>query len=336
VSEERAAAVCVFDVSGVFQVGILRLRHRFAFALCGFAREDTGEFTIIMIVIMMIANSNAAAGFALGSMACWGVSDFIGGYATRRANAFVLTTITHLSGTLLMLVLALASHAEFPHGVSILWALAAGASGGGALAIFYRALAQGRMGLTAPVAAVLGAAIPVAFAMTTEGLPGAITTVGFVLAVFGIWLISRTEGGAKPEGIGAAMLSGVGFAGYFLFIKQAGLAGGSPFWLAGTSRSAAFVLTAAIVALAPHFRGLTSSGVSLGVIAGFLDISGSVLFIRASQSGRLDSAVVISSLYPAITVLLARLFLHEHFSRWKVVGMAAALLAVPLIAVSSH
>lgn len=286
--------------------------------------------------MMMLSNPNLAAGFALGSMTCWGISDFIGGYATRRANAFVLATITHLSGTLLMLTMAFASHAVFPHGISIVWALAAGSSGGAALAIFYRALAQGRMGLTAPVAAVLGAAIPVAFAMTTDGWPGIPSLVGFVLAGLGIWLISRTESGAKPEGISAVILSGVGFAGYFLFIKQAGLAGGSPFWLAGISRSASFILTAVIVAFAPHFRGLTSSGIALGVVAGLLDISGSVLFIRASQSGRLDSAVVISSLYPAITVVLARVFLHEHFSRWKVVGMIAALLAVPLIAASSR
>ncbi len=70
----------------------------------------------------------------------------------------------------------------------------------------------------------------------------------------------------------------------------------------------------------------------MGIVAGILDISGSVLFIRATQTGRLDAAVVISSLYPAMTVLLARLFLKEHFTRWKLVGMFAALLAVPLIA----
>jgi drug/metabolite transporter (DMT)-like permease len=74
------------------------------------------------------------------------------------------------------------------------------------------------------------------------------------------------------------------------------------------------------------------AGIGLGILAGMLDSSGSALFAKASQTGRLDTAVVISSLYPAITVLLARLVLHEHFSRWKVVGLTAALLAVPMIA----
>jgi uncharacterized membrane protein len=70
----------------------------------------------------------------------------------------------------------------------------------------------------------------------------------------------------------------------------------------------------------------------IAVVAGILDITGSAVFIRASQIGRLDDAVVISSLYPAVTVLLARIFLHEHFSRARTIGMVAALAAVPMIA----
>ena len=77
---------------------------------------------------------------------------------------------------------------------------------------------------------------------------------------------------------------------------------------------------------------MNSAGVAWGLLTGLLDISGSAFFIRASQAGRLDTAVVISSLYPAITVLLARLVLKEHFSHWKLAGMLAALIAVPLIA----
>jgi len=81
-----------------------------------------------------------------------------------------------------------------------------------------------------------------------------------------------------------------------------------------------------------QYRPMDLKGVVWGVVTGFLDISGSAFFIRASQAGRLDTAVVISSLYPAITVLLARLVLKEHFSHWKLAGMLAALVAVPMIA----
>ncbi len=228
-----------------------------------------------------------------------------------------------------MLGVALAGNSPFPSRAGIFWALAAGLSGGAGLAIFYRALASGRMGLTAPVAAVLSAAIPTVFGLFIEGIPHVVQVVGFGLAAAGIWLISRPEDGSRPQGIGTAVFAGIAFAGFYLFIKQAG--NDSAVWLAAVSRIAAVALTGTIVVLGRH-RQITPQGFGWALVAGVLDISGSVLFIRATQTGRLDVAVVISSLYPAITVLLARLVLKEHFTRWKVVGMFAALLAVPLIA----
>jgi len=81
-----------------------------------------------------------------------------------------------------------------------------------------------------------------------------------------------------------------------------------------------------------QFRPLAKAGIGLGILAGALDSTGSAVFVRASQAGRLDAAVVISSLYPAVTVLLARFLLDEHLSRWRMVGLVAALLAVSLIA----
>lgn len=269
------------------------------------------------------------AGFSLGAVFVWGTSDFLGGYAARRSNAFVFTTIVHLSGLLFMSGIALAGHSPFPSRSGVAWALAAGLSGGAGLAIFYRALASGRMGLTAPVAAVLSAAIPTVFGLFTEGVPHAIQVGGFLLAAIGIWLISRSEDGSRPQGIGTAVFAGVAFAGFYLFMKQAG--DGSAIWLSAVSRIASFVLTGLIVLVLRDYQ-ITRQGIGMAVIAGILDISGSVMYVRATQTGRLDAAVVISSLYPAITVLLARLFLKEQFTRWRVVGMVAALLAVPLIA----
>lgn len=280
---------------------------------------------------MPAASQLAPAAFSLSATLAWGLSDFLGGYASRRANPFLLTTISHLSGTAFMLVLALMFRAPFPAKSGLGWAMAAGLLGGTALAIFYRALSGGNMGLTAPVGAVLGAAIPTIVDIFTEGLPGPVRIAGFLLAGIGIWLISRTEGPAgRPEGLGLAVLAGIGFAGYFLCIRQAGEA--SVLWLASVSRAASFLATAAIVLVTRQLKPMNAVGAAWGLLAGLLDISGSAFFIRASQGGRLDAAVVISSLYPAITVLLARFFLKERFSRWKVVGLLAALLAVPMIA----
>jgi len=280
----------------------------------------------------VIANSQfAPLMFALTATFAWGMSDFVGGYASRRANAILLTTITHLSGTALMLSLAGLLHSSFPGKSGVVWAMAAGFMGGTALALFYRALAVGNMGLIAPIGAVLGAAIPTIADAFIEGRPGPVRMAGFALAGAGIWLISRSEGPAgRPEGIGLAALAGVGFAGYFLCTRQAGY--GSPLWITGVARSVSLVTTGAIVLLTRQFRPMNATGVRWGLLAGLMDVSGSAFFVQASQRGRLDTAVMVSSLYPAITVLLARIFLKEEFTRWKLAGLLAALLAVPMIA----
>jgi drug/metabolite transporter (DMT)-like permease len=121
----------------------------------------------------------------------------------------------------------------------------------------------------------------------------------------------------------------VGFAGFYLCIHQAT---GSPVWLAAISRIGSFTTTAIAVLVLRAPLAMEGTGVGLGAIAGCFDIIASVLFISASQRGRLDEAVVITSLYPAVTVLMARLVLKEHFSRWKFIGLLAALAAVPMIA----
>jgi drug/metabolite transporter (DMT)-like permease len=376
--------------------------------------------------LMSPASQFAPAACSLAAVFIWGTSDFTGGYASRRANAFVFTAFSHLCALILMVVLALAQHAPFPSRTSILWALLAGGIGGFSLAIFYRALAEGKMGLTAPIAALLGAAIPTLADIAIEGAPHAWTFAGFALAIVAIWLITRAEPvpkeksddkpnvwhranvwgrallpacpersrrvrqaqlglvlpaapsdpatptqprrappgdpfdfaqgrlarvpgptqpydqvdddqiddeektGAVPKGVAVAALAGVGFAAFYLCIRQAGA--GSPLWIAAVSRAASFLATAvAVVATKAPLR-LDLPRAAMAAVAGSFDITGSALFIFASQHGRLDEAVVISSLYPAVTVILARLILKEHFSRWRFIGLLAALAAVPMIA----
>jgi len=279
----------------------------------------------------------APAAYSVTAVLLWGTSDFAGGYGCRRANAFVLTAFSHLCAFVWMLVIALASHAVFPDRASVLWAILAGSIGGFSLAIFYRALAEGQMGLSAPIAALLGAAIPTMVDIALQGAPSRWSLIGFALAITAIWLITRSEPQAdsgngqvgRPKGVAAAALAGVGFAGFYLCIHQAG---GSAIWDAAISRIGSFTATAIAVIATRASLKLDRPAAALGLFAGFLDVTGTAFFIFASQRGRLDEAVVITSLYPAITVLLARLVLKEHFSRWKFVGLLSALAAVPLIA----
>ena len=277
----------------------------------------------------------APAVYSVAAVFIWGASDFTGGFGTRKANAFVFTAFSHLCAFLLMLAVALVQHGAFPNRASIAWALLAGGLGGFSLAIFYGALASGQMGLTAPIAALMGAAIPTMVDIGLEGTPSRWSIAGFALAVVAIWLITRPEpqGGndeaGRPEGVTAAALAGVGFAGFYLCIHQAA---GSPSWVAAISRIGSLTATTiAVVATRARLR-LDAPRITLGMLAGCLDVTGSAFFVYANQRGRLDEAVVITSLYPAVTVLLARIVLREHFSRWKFVGLLAALASVPLIA----
>ncbi|HEX8816275.1 MAG TPA: DMT family transporter [Terriglobales bacterium] len=271
-----------------------------------------------------------STGYCLGTMLAWGVSDFLGGYFSRTINAFLLTLGVNIGGLVCMVTLAALSGAPLLPARAIAWVVAGGMMGGGSLAVFYQALALGRMGITAPVAAVLSAAIPTAFSLATEGMPAPIHLVGFVVAGIGIWLISRSEDGLQREGLGLAVVAGVGFAGFYLCLRQAGQ--GSALWIASFSRVGGLTVITMILALQRNFRGLTTAALRWGTLTGCLDSLGTVMFARAAQTGRLDAAVVLSSLYPAVTVLLARLVLHEHFSRWRTIGILAALAAVPMIA----
>jgi drug/metabolite transporter (DMT)-like permease len=280
---------------------------------------------------MAIAAQYIPAAYSLTAVGVWGTSDFLGGVGARRVNAFLFTAIVHVSGMLAVGAIALMTHAAFPGLVSLGWALLAGVLGGIALVFFYRALARGNMGLVAPVAAVLSAAIPTIVTALSEGVPGTLHLFGFILAGIGVWLISRNEAETgRPKGLGVAVLAGIGFAGFYLCAHQAGTA--SALWVATCARCGAFFITGTLVLLGRHLRPVPAPVLGIAVVAGLLDIGGSVAFIRAAQIGRLDVAVVLSSLYPAVTVLLARFFLHEHFSRARTFGMVAALAAVPMIA----
>src|SRR6202158_1751347 len=109
---------------------------------------------------MSVAAQYIPAAYSLTAVGVWGASDFLGGVGARRANAFLFTAIVHISGLALMGTLALITHAQFPGNASLVWSLIAGSVGGMALALFYRSLASGNMGLIAPVGAVVGAALP--------------------------------------------------------------------------------------------------------------------------------------------------------------------------------
>lgn len=192
------------------------------------------------------------------------------------------------------------------------------------------------MGIAAPVSAVLTATLPVLFSALTAGLPNALQVGGFLLALAAIALISRPErateqagGSASAHAIRLAVLAGCGFGCFFILISR--VTPGTTFWSLAVARFAAVVPLLVVVRLRrqPIVPGMAVA--PLVVMTGILDATGNAFFVLAAHSGRLDVAAILSSLYPAATVLLAALVLRERVTRIQSVGIALALLAIPLI-----
>jgi drug/metabolite transporter (DMT)-like permease len=268
---------------------------------------------------------------SLSAAVTWGAADFSGGIAAKTANAFNVVVVAHATGLAFMLSLALIFREPIPGWHTLLWGAVAGLIGGIGLAAFYKALAVGTMGINAPLSAVITALVPLLFSFTTEGLPHAAQIVGFALAMVSIWMIASPHGAAgKSQGLALAVVAGVGFGGFLLFIKLAGSQ--SVFWPLVSARAASTLLMLAIVLLTGSAWKWGRATLPWMLVAGILDSGANALFVAAAHRGRLDVAAVLSSLYPASTVVLARLVLKEHLSRLQFAGMLLALIAVALIA----
>ena len=250
----------------------------------------------------------------------------------------------------------------FPGAEAVLWGGAAGVSGVVGLAFFYRALSGGRMALIAPIAGVIGAAVPALVAVAGGEQLGMVRLAGLVAALVAIVLISVTAGAARSHArlsrsdFGLAFLAGLGFAAFFLCLDRASAVGGQTWWpllavrVVGLST---IVLTLAFVVARRHghaplrmrvraILGIdrlrlahSARGRSLVVpalvVAGLGDMGGNAFFVLANQVDALAVAVVLSSLYPIVTALLAAAVLGERLSRMQVAGVGLAALAAGLI-----
>lgn len=262
----------------------------------------------------------------------WGGGDFTGGLTTKRVDVFVVVTGAHFVGLVLFLVIALASGEALPSTADLLWSVVAGVSGVIGLAAFYRGLAQESMGLMAPITGVLATCIPVMFTLLTDGFPEALTLFGFLLALVSVWLVSRGEGSSviSRTGLQLALIAALGFGGFLILINQTEST--SVVWILTAARvgSTGFMLLLAQMLKRPFIP--TRHDVPAVITVGLLDLGGNAFFILAGQQGRLDVAAVLSSLYPAVTIILAHFILKERVSRLQSIGILSALAAIMLIA----
>jgi drug/metabolite transporter (DMT)-like permease len=268
----------------------------------------------------------------LVSAASWGAGDFAGGLAARRSNVYGVVVVSQATGLVLLAGLALLLAEPLPSRAGALWGAAAGLAGGLGLVALYRGLAIGRMGVAAPLAGVVSAGLPVLFGTFLEGLPGKPQLAGFGLALAAVWLLSRNAGSVRlgSRALVLPLLAGLGFALFLILIDRASEQ--AVLWPLVAARLASLALLLPLALW--RRRGSLPARESLPLVAlvGLFDSGGNAFYALAAQAGRLDVAAALGSLYPASTLLLARLFLKERLASRQWLGAVMALAAALLIA----
>jgi drug/metabolite transporter (DMT)-like permease len=266
----------------------------------------------------------------LASLA-WGVGDFLGGLKSRALSAVVVMAVSQPFG-LVALAIAIAARGSGPPGPEVAWAALAAVFGTTGLVGFYRGMAAGAISVVVPLAAI-ASGIPVIWGLAHGDKVSFLQDIGFIAAIGGGLMASIERGGERPgfaRGTGWALLALVGFGAYFIPLHAS--AAHDWLWPSFVFRCTSVTMVWGLLLAGrgrvrgtrPHLAGL--------IAIGLLDTGGNALFAAASSSRGLLSVVsVLASLYPAVTVLLARLALHERVERTQDLGVVVTLVGVVLI-----
>ena len=269
---------------------------------------------------------------ALASAAAFGTADFLGGLASRRASALLVTLAAHLAGLVVVLPVVLVLRAPVDP-ASLAWGAASGVCGCAGAVVFFRALASGAMAAAAPVTAVVSAALPVLAGVLLGERPAVRAWLGVGAGLLAVGAISRGGGSSTRidrRVVALALAAGIGFGLFFVFLSRASHASG--LWpLLGARVGSLSLLTSVILAGRMPWRA-TPAILGLGAVSGGVDMTANALFLLATRQAELALVAVLASLYPAATVLLAITVLRERLRALQAVGVALALLAVALIA----
>jgi drug/metabolite transporter (DMT)-like permease len=299
---------------------------------------------------------------ALASAALYGAADFLGGLASRRASTIAIVLVSQAAGLLPLALLLLVLPAT-PSAQDFIWGTIAGLAGSVGVALLYRALAIGTMSVVAPTTAVCAVILPVVVEAARGARLAPLTQGGIALAVVSIVLVSQHEpmsesvartcsgsrGGpdevrptaidragavfAPPPGIGLAFASGVAIGLFFLALARTGA--GAGLWPLLASRGFSMIVFGAIAVAGTQGVRMSSAVLKIAIACGVVDMLANALYLLASRGGPLSVVVTLASLYPASTVILARVVVGERLSRRQALGIVCALTAVVLIVSTS-
>jgi drug/metabolite transporter (DMT)-like permease len=274
----------------------------------------------------------------LAAAVLYGSGDFLGGMATRRAHVLAVLAVAETAA----LIAALTAAAIWPATASLAglaWGISAGLTGGLGLIIFYIGLATGPMSVVAPLSGLVSTILPVAVALAEGERPGAGVYAGALLCLVAIVLASSagdTGGGTGPARLGRAIAygtaSGVSFGLFFLLIRNAGRSGEVWPVAAGRVGELAIVLAAAAVLRPGLLRGAGGRIPLVAAGAGVIDVIANICYVAATRIGAFGLAVVLASLYPGVTVLLARVVLGERLRWIQRIGLGLAAVGIVLVA----
>jgi drug/metabolite transporter (DMT)-like permease len=288
---------------------------------------------------------------ALAAALLYGSADFLGGTATRKARLLSVLLVSSVSGAAVQLAAALVFGGPF-RAAGIEWGLLAGTVGGIGLAFFYAGLAAGPMSVVSPVSALVSTVLPVGFAIAQGERPGAAVYAGALLCLAATVLVSSgaapnkfgadgdrpaaagagTSWRVRARGVGYGVASGAAFGMFFLFIRNGGESGA--FWPVAAARCAGlaiFVLAALALRTPPVTWRAGWLAFAAAVGSGVIDASANLCYVLATRAGLFGLAVVLTSLYPGVTVLLARVLLRERMRRMQQAGLALAALGIALV-----
>jgi drug/metabolite transporter (DMT)-like permease len=271
---------------------------------------------------------------ALCSALFYGLSDFVGGVLARRTSAWSVAVVGQTSSFVCVAALAFLGGGN-PAPEHFAWALVAGVGNGCGVGFLYRGFASGRMAVVAPVSAVGAAVVPVLAGAIGGERPSWVVWLGIAVALPGIWLVSSTPGSTGESspiaaGVVDGILAGLGFGVLFAALGQVPESAG---WWPLTVTQAVAVPAVVLLAIALRAPWVPRGrDVRWAVLMGPLGAGATGAFLLAVQHGYLTVAGVIASLYPASTVLLAALLLHERVHRTQGVGLGLCALAIACVA----
>lgn len=272
--------------------------------------------------------------FGLAAASSWGAGDFGGGVASRRSPVYLVVLLSHMVGIVGLLVLIELGGEPLPAMRDMWIGALGGVAGAVGVAALYAALSQGRMGIVAPLTAIITGIVPVLFSLFIEGLPKTHQMVGFLIALFAIWIISGIhDNGATSlrwQDLQLPIISGLGFGLFFIAVDR--VSDHAILWPLVGARITSILIMLALTLITRQAERPTIGQLGIIGLIGISDTAGNAFFALATSLGRLDMAAILGSLYPAMTILLARFILKEYITRRQWIGLIAALSAVALIA----